>query len=226
MTDRGSPQRPKRRRLLWCLAGLVGFVGLSAAPVAWVHLSSSPYLRSTQDVPQAPVALVLGAKVNGDVPSPFLTGRLDLAADLYRAGKVRAILVSGDNSTKDYDEPDVMRRYLIDHGVPEKSVVADYAGFDTWDSCARARRIFNVDRATVVTQNFHLARAVTLCRANGIEAHGVGHDSSRISADATTYGRAREYLAAVKAMWEALVAKPDPHFLGEQETGITDALRQ
>ena len=98
-------------------------------------------------MPAAPVALVLGARVFPDgTPSPFLAARLDLAHRLYQAGKVRVVLVSGDNMAAEYNEPDAMRGYLIDAGMPPEAVVADYAGFDTYDSCARAKRIFGVEQ--------------------------------------------------------------------------------
>ena len=89
-------------------------------------------------------------------------------------GKVQAILVSGDNMRHEYNEPEAMQRWLVEQGVPADKVVLDHAGFDTYDSCARAKRIFGVERATVVTQQFHLARAVTVCRHLGIDANGVG----------------------------------------------------
>lgn len=109
--------------------------------------------------------------------------------------------------------------------MPADVVVADYAGLDTWDSCTRAKRIFGVERLTVVTQEFHLPRAVALCRSAGIEAFGVGHDTSdRVST--TAYGHFREVFAAGKAMWDGVVAKPDPQFLGPRETSVTSALER
>ena len=131
-------------------------------------------------MPDAPVALVLGTKVDTDGnPSPFLAARLEIARRLFDAGKVRAILVSGDNMNADYNEPAAMLGWLVDRGVPARKVVLDHAGFDTYDSCARAERIFGVRRATVVTQSFHLPRAVALCRGLGIDASGVGDDSAK-----------------------------------------------
>ncbi|MCP2164944.1 SanA/YdcF family protein [Goodfellowiella coeruleoviolacea] len=216
-----------RKPWRWVLivGGLLATLGL--APITWAYASSAAYRSTPEEVPEAPVALVLGAGLTRQgTPSQFLAGRLDVAADLYRRGKVKVLLVSGDNSTTDYDEPSAMRAYLIGRGVPDRVIVADYAGFDTWDSCSRARRIFGVDRAIVVTQNFHLPRAVALCRAAGIDAYGVGHDSSGINNGVGTYyGYVREAFASGKAMWDALVAKPDPRLLGPAETGVTDALR-
>ena len=216
------------RRIRWkrVLVALGLLVVVAATPWVWVQTSSAGYRHEAADVPDAPVALVLGAGLTrAGTPTPFLAGRLDVAADLYRRGKVDVLLVSGDNSTAAYDEPTAMRTYLIGRGVPEEDVVADYAGLDTWDSCTRAKRIFGVERATVVTQRFHLPRAVALCRSAGIEAFGVGHDTSD-RATTTAYGHFREVFAAGKAMWDGLVAKPDPRFLGPRETSVTSALER
>ncbi|WP_158846440.1 SanA/YdcF family protein [Saccharothrix deserti] len=216
-------------RLSWkrVLIALGLLAVLAATPWVWVQSSSAAYRHVAADVPDTPVALVLGAGLTrAGTPTPFLAGRLDVAADLYRRGKVEVLLVSGDNSTVDYDEPSAMRTYLIGRGVPEDAVVADYAGLDTWDSCTRAKRIFGVERATVVTQEFHLPRAVALCRSAGIEAFGVGHDTWSLHTTTTAYGHFRETIAAGKAMWDGLVAKPDPRFLGPQESGVTSALER
>ncbi|MEU5690302.1 ElyC/SanA/YdcF family protein [Actinosynnema sp. NPDC020468] len=215
------------RRLRWrralLVTGLLAVVGL--VPYAWTVIASAPYRYSADDVPTTPVALVLGAGLTrDDKPTPFLAGRLDVAADLYRRGKVKVLLVSGDNSTVDYDEPSAMRAYLIEAGIPAEAIVADYAGLDTWDSCARAKRIFGVDRATVVTQSFHLPRAVALCRAAGVEAYGVGHDTLRDRTTTTLYLYFREVFASYKAMWDGVLVERDPKFLGPQETGVTSAL--
>ncbi|GGP43930.1 SanA/YdcF family protein [Saccharothrix coeruleofusca] len=215
------------RRVRWkrvlVVVGLLAV--LASVPWVWVRTSSAPYRHTAAEVPEAPVALVLGAGIRNGRPTPFLAGRLDVAADLYHRGKVEVLLVSGDNSTPDYDEPTAMRTYLIGRGVPERAVVADYAGLDTWDSCTRAKRVFGVRRATVVTQEFHLPRAVALCRSAGLEAFGVGHETSRAWAVTTAYGHFREAVASIKAVWDGLVAKPDPRFLGPEEDGVTRALR-
>ncbi|MFC0506532.1 SanA/YdcF family protein [Micromonospora costi] len=137
---------------------------------------------------------------------------------------MRAILVSGDNRSADYDEPGAMRRWLVDRGVPERRVVRDDAGLDTYDSCARAKRIFGVDRATVVTQSFHLPRAVSLCRRLGIDANGVGDETAERYAGRWWVSSTREYGACVKATLDLLSGR-DPAHLGDRETGVDDALR-
>lgn len=192
--------------------------------VLWVRQSAEDHVYDLAGVPAAPVALVLGAQVNPDgTPSAFLAARLGLARELLDAGKVRAILVSGDHRRWEYDEPGAMRRWLVDRGVPARQVVEDHAGFDTYDSCLRARRIFGVDRTIVVTQSFHIARAVTVCRRVGLDAVGVGDDSVRRFERAWNRGGFRENFAAVKAVYDVLSGR-DPVFLGPPEPGLRDAL--
>lgn len=200
---------------------LLGY--LAALPSGWLYASTGPYRSPAGQVPAAPVAIVLGAGLYRGSPSPFLAARLDLAAWLYRSGKVRVILVSGDNGITRYDEPTAMRDYLTRRQVPASRIVRDYAGFDTWDSCVRARRVFGVDHALVVTQQFHLPRAVALCRAAGIRAWGVGHDSTTLHAQATQAGYLREVPASAKAVMD-VITRPVPRFLGPREPGLQRAL--
>ncbi|POX39510.1 hypothetical protein C3486_17830 [Streptomyces sp. Ru73] len=210
--------RGRRRAVQALMAACV----LALLPATWLQLSAGGRVRTAADVPAAPVAVVFGAGLWDGEPSPYLAHRLDAAAGLYDAGRVRAILVTGDNSTRDYDEPDAMRRYLTARGVPARRIVSDYAGFDTWDSCSRARRVFGVDRAVLVSQGFHLRRALALCGAAGITAYGVGAADAH---DVTWYyGGVREILAAGKAAADAAL-RPDPHFLGPREDGVARALR-
>ncbi|MEU6367052.1 ElyC/SanA/YdcF family protein [Streptomyces sp. NPDC046931] len=201
--------------------GLMLLCVLALLPMTWLFLSTGDRLRTTADVPRAEVAVVFGAGLWDGEPSPYLARRLDAAAQLYRAGRVRVVLVTGDNSRTDYDEPDAMRTYLTRHGVPDERIVSDYAGFDTWDSCVRTRKIFGVDRAVLVSQGFHIRRAVALCQAAGITSYGVGVEDKH---DMTWYyGGTREVFAAGKAALDALF-RPDPRFLGPQEPGVAKAL--
>ncbi|WP_433529823.1 SanA/YdcF family protein [Micromonospora sp. CA-263727] len=211
------------------LAGVIGAVLLaiaSWASVSWIRSGADGRLFTAETVPEAPVALVLGTRVQADgTPAPFLTARLEIARELYATGKVKAILVSGDNMRHEYNEPEAMQRWLVDRGVPVEKVVLDYAGFDTYDSCARAKRIFGVDRATVVTQSFHLARAVTVCRHLGVDAVGVGDETAReLSHRTWRISSTREYGASLKAAVDVLSGR-DPVHLGRRESGVDDALR-
>jgi vancomycin permeability regulator SanA len=178
--------------------------------------------RRAANVPSTPVALVLGSLETDGRPSAFLQARLDVARELYARGKVRAILVSGDNSRPDYDEPTAGREYLVARGVPAGSIALDYAGFDTYDSCVRAHRIFGVTRLTVVTQDYHLPRAVALCRSVGVDAVGAGTDAHQSS----FYGfvaEKRELFANVKAALDTATGR-DPVFLGPPEESVRAAL--
>ncbi|MGW7523789.1 SanA/YdcF family protein [Streptomyces sp. NPDC054783] len=212
--------RTGQRRLVQAvMAGCV----LALLPATWLFVSTADRLRTTADAPSAPVAVVFGAGLWNGEPSPYLAHRLDAAARLYRAGRIKVVLVTGDNSRKDYDEPDAMRAYLKKHGVPDQRIVSDYAGFDTWDSCVRAKKIFGVDRAVLISQGFHIRRAVALCEAAGVDSYGVGVDAKH---DVTWYyGGTREVFAAGKAVLDA-VFRPDPTFLGPREHGVTKALAQ
>ncbi len=224
--------RPAGRRRRWvrrlfrlALVGAAVLAVVVVASVLYVDHGARGHVYAADAVPAAPVVLVLGAQVYepGDVPSPFLAARLELARQLYASGRAKVILVSGDNGRPDYNEPGGMRTWLTAHGVPATKVVADYAGFDTYDSCARAKLIFGVTKLTVVTQSYHIQRAVSICRHLGIDANGVG-DSS-VSDRYVSWYRAsiREQGADVKAVWD-LTIRRDPVFLGPHETGVEDAL--
>ncbi|MGL5862252.1 MAG: SanA/YdcF family protein, partial [Phycicoccus sp.] len=141
---------------------------------------------------------------------------------LVEDGRARVALVSGDNRFVDYDEPTAMLDGLVERGVPASAVVRDFAGRDTYDSCVRARRIFGVDRVLVVSQGYHLPRAVAICRAVGLDADGVGDwTAERYRAD-WVRGTVREVPASVKAALDVL-SRRDP-VLGPAEPGVRDAL--
>ncbi|WP_326558326.1 SanA/YdcF family protein [Micromonospora sp. NBC_01796] len=220
-----------RLRRWWrpLLVSAVVLVLLGASAVVgsaiWVDRSAREFVFDAAGVPAAPVVLVLGAQVDADgAPSPFLAARLGLAKELYDAGKARVVLVSGDHREWEYDEPGAMRRWLVDRGVPASRVVQDHAGFDTYDSCLRASRIFGVRQVIVVTQSFHVERAVAVCRQVGLDAVGVGDDSVSRFGRAWRWGSFRERFAAVKAVVD-VVSRRDPVFLGPRESGVDDALR-
>ena len=222
--------QPKTRRDRWLLRSGLVVVGMGVAAattlgasIGWVRSSADGHLYSVDDVPPAPVALVLGAQVYPDgTPSPFLAARLDLAKRLLDAGKVQVLLVSGDNMAPEYNEPEAMRDYLIEAGVPADKVIADYAGFDTYDSCARAKRIFGVSKLIMVTQTYHLPRAVATCRALGVDTAGVGDDTSRQYVDAWRRGAIRDQVACVKTVVDLLTHR-EP-VLGQRETSVDEAL--
>lgn len=217
-----------RRRFRWLRRGIIGGVGLVILVLGgpWA-LAEGLTVGRVHDVEQTPVrdvAIVFGAAVLPDgTPSNYLRGRLDVAADLYDRGAVKAILVSGDNSTQYYNEPDNMKRYLVEtRGIPTAKVVTDYAGFDTYDTCVRARKIFGVTSATLVTQDYHLPRAVATCRmTGGLDVVG-SPDTSRAHDRTWWYGWSREFGARLKMIYDVVTDRTPT--LGEQENGIRDAL--
>ncbi|MGW6914576.1 SanA/YdcF family protein [Kitasatospora sp. NPDC054939] len=217
-----AADRLRRRRVQRRLVRLaVLLCVLALAPSAWLRFTTDRQVGTVESAPHAPVAVVFGAGLVDGRPSPYLAHRLDAALELYRLQKVQAILVTGDNSRVAYDETRAMREYLIERGVPGIRVVGDHAGFDTWDSCIRAKRVFGVDRAVLVSQTFHVRRAVALCEAAGIDAYAVGVEEWH---DLTwRYGELREIPGAGKAALDALL-RPDPVFLGPREPGIPRAL--
>lgn len=169
------------------------------------------------EAPQAPVALVLGAGLNRDgSPGVVLRDRVQTASELYFSGKVDKILMSGDNTTAYYNEPGAMKQFALSLGIPEDDIILDFAGRRTYDSCYRAKAIFGVDRLIVVTQAFHLPRALFLCNAISIEADGVPADDANYRLSSYTYWWVREIVATVKAYWDVFIIHPQP-ILGDPE---------
>lgn len=213
-----------RRRWWWAVGGLAALAAATiVGPNVWVASSAEGLIHDLEDAPVRSVAIVLGAGLTAQgQPTPFLEGRLDVARRLYEEDRVEAILVSGDNRTSSYDEPSAMRDHLVDAGVPADRVVVDFAGRDTYDTCVRAQRIFEVPDAVIVSQAYHVPRAVAVCNAVGLDTIGVGDESAREHESAWQSGERREYLANVKAAADVL-SRRDP-VLGDVEPGITEAL--
>ncbi len=168
-----------------------------------------------QEVPARSVALVLGttSKVFGR-PNLFYTARIDAAWELYRAGKVKHILVSGDNSTKYYNEPDQMKEDLMEKGVPENRITPDYAGLRTLDSVVRANKVFGQNRFVIVSQCFHGERGVYLATHHGIEA--IAFCAADVEGAAGTRTYLREYLARMKAIIDVWILQKQPKHLGDK----------
>jgi SanA protein len=166
--------------------------------------------ESVDEVPSRRVAMVLGAGIRGERPTAVLASRIDAAAALYRAGRVEKLLMTGDNSYVDYNEPGAMQAYALQIGIPAEDIVLDYAGRRTYDSCYRARAIFGLDEVVVVTQRFHLPRSLYLCEQLGVEAVGLAADQSQFSTRLRLTWEARETVASAAAWWDTHVAKPLP----------------
>lgn len=198
---------------------LIG-VGLLIAVVAacniWVLGSCSGRLYSdVEAVPHTRVAVLLGTnpKTKTGKMNYFYKHRIDAAVKLYQYGKIDRILISGDNSKPTYSEPDAMKDDLVAAGMPDSVIYLDFAGFSTYDSMVRAKKVFGLSKFVVISQDFHNRRAVYIARQNGIDAIGFNVQNTlfrkwRIKMEL------REILARVKAVGEVVMNKK-PHFLGE-----------
>ena len=193
------------------LLGLLLVAGFNLAVIrsAEKHLLSVDKAVSLEDVD---CILVLGCKVHGDgEPSDMLEDRLLRGLELYEAGAAPKLLMSGDHGQTDYDEVDSMKHFAVDRGVPSENVFMDHAGFSTYESMYRARDVFQAKKIIIVTQGYHLYRAVYIARALGLEAYGVDADLRNYSGQS---GRDfREILARVKDFWTC-VFQPEPTYLG------------
>lgn len=167
-------------------------------------------------IPEKPVVIVFGAYVtpNNMRPSEVLAYRIIAGVNLYKAGKVKKIIMSGDNRVTHYNEPEVMKKYATSHGVPEEDIVLDYAGRRTYDTCYRAKEIFQIDDAILVTQTYHLYRALYTCNALGVNSVGVSADNEPLRGQ--IFYNLREIPATLLAVWQVHFSHPKP-ILGETE---------
>jgi len=190
---------------------------LFGLPKLVTSLSAAGRVYSVADAPSAPVAVVFGAGLQKDgTPSPVLKDRVTAAVQLYQAGKVKKLLMSGDNRFVDYNEPASMRDFALSQGVPEEAIVLDFAGRRTYDTCYRARDIFGLDDVLVVTQKFHLPRAIFTCSGMGMKVNGVIADLRDYHDHAERFWHIREVPATLVALWQVWVSKPLP-VLGKPE---------
>ena len=172
---------------------------------------------SVESAPAKRVAIVFGAGLWRDgSPTPVLRDRVATAAQLYSAGKVEKLLMSGDNRFDDYNEPAAMQAYALQLGVPSDDIVLDYAGRRTYDTCYRAREIFAIQEAVLITQSFHLPRALYICNALGLSAIGVPADQRVYRKRSIAYWNIRELPATIVALWEVHISQPLP-VLGNPE---------
>ncbi|MBL1221298.1 YdcF family protein [Chryseobacterium sp. L7] len=188
--------------------------------IAWANYSikkeSSPFVSyKISDVPETKTALLLGTGKNlsSGLPNAYFYNRIQAAIDLYKSGKIKYIIVSGDNSTKDYNEPEDMQLTLMKYGIPKDRIVLDHAGFRTLDSVIRAKDIFGQNRLVIISQKFHNERAVFLARENGMEAFG--YNANDVNKYAGLKTNLREYLAKAKVYWDLLFGV-EPKFGGEK----------
>ncbi|MFO7978037.1 MAG: ElyC/SanA/YdcF family protein [Bacteroidales bacterium] len=178
------------------------------------HASLQYLYDSEQVVPGNRVGLVLGTApfLRKDVANPYFQHRMDAAAKLYHAGKVEYLIVSGDNRTRWYNEPEQMRRHLVALGVPDSVIYLDYAGLRTLDSVVRANEVFGQQQFTIISQEFHNQRAVYLARYKGLRA--IGFNAADVSAGQNLKTQVREWFARVKVFYDLLIHKR-PRHLGD-----------
>ncbi len=198
------------------------------APRMLTFLYSIPRLYRIEEAPFHRVTIVFGAGLQRDgTPAAVLRDRVGTAVRLYQAGKTQKLLMSGDNRSVFYNEPQAMLDYAVRLGVPAEDIVLDYAGQRTYDTCYRARDIFGLEDAILVTQTFHLHRAIYTCNTLGVKAVGVKADMRTYSHGPYIYWNMREILATLNAVWELHFAQPLP-ILGQfepifpQENGAPD----
>ncbi len=202
----------RHRKFIAILVGLT--IGLGGVLLLWPWLVDRYYQRfvyAQDEVPSQRVAIVFGARVYSDGRlSAMLQDRVETAVQLYHSGKIQKILVSGDNRFEDYDEPGRMMEYAIKRGVPAEDIQPDYAGRRTYDTCYRAKAIFQLDSAVLVTQDFHLPRTLFTCRNLGIEAVGVSADLRPYHPMPMRWSTTREFLATLCALVDVVRQKPAP----------------
>lgn len=204
-----------KRFVLW--GGFLLLVIIIASNIWIVESTEDRVYSDLNMLPDHRIALVLGTSYRsvGGGPNPFFQKRIEMAATLYSMGKIDHFILSGDNSTKYYNEPLEMQKALVKKGVPESAITLDYAGLRTLDSVVRSKKIFGQDKITIITQPFHSYRALFISRYYNMDAVAMVADEP--SLDGTFKVRLREYLARTKAVLDLYVFKTDPRFLGEKE---------
>ncbi len=196
--------------------GLIGLLIL-LIPRLITRIQAKSRVATVEQVSPQRVAIVFGAGLWRDgSPTPVLRDRIATAAELYFAGKAENLLMSGDNRYDDYNEPAAMKEFALSLGVPDEAIVLDYAGRRTYDTCYRARDIFQIEAAILVTQRFHLDRALYICNQLGVSATGVPADRRTYRRGSLTYWRTREVIATFTAMLDVHLIKPVP-ILGDPE---------
>lgn len=207
-----------RRRLVIAGLLLLALAALTAAS-GWlvVRAGKGRLFTEVAATPARDVGLLLGTsdKRKNGAANPFFTHRIEAAAALYHAGKIKHLLLSGDNRRKDYDEPTLMKAALLQKGVPETAMTLDYAGFRTLDSVVRAKEVFGLSAYTVISQRFHDQRALFIARHEGIDA--IGFCARDVALRRGLKTQVREAFARVKAVLDLYVLRTEPKFAGPKE---------
>lgn len=198
---------------LWRITLILAGFGIlvMVLPRVGTSIYSINRIYQKEDAPSARLAIVFGAGLRRDgTPTAVLRDRVETAADLYFRGKVEKILMSGDNRFEYYNEPGAMRQYALSLGVPEAAIAMDFAGRRTYDTCYRAKAIFGVDDALLVTQRFHLPRALFLCNALGIKSYGVEANNNQYRKLSLLIWNIREQIATTTAFFDVFISNPLP----------------
>lgn len=202
------------RKILITLA-VLPFLILLICNVVIERAAKDRTFHTIESVPQNKVGIILGTSrhlIEGGI-NPFYTHRIDATIALFKAGKIEFILVSGDNGTVYYNEPDTMKKDLIKGGIPEDRIFMDFAGFRTLDSMVRAKEVFGLTKATVISQEFHNERAIYLAQKHGL--HAIGYNAQDVQGNRGLKVHLREYFARVKVFVDILM-KTQPKFLGKK----------
>ncbi len=208
---------------LFALAGL-GALAVGG-PALWTRAMAHERNLTAEQAPARDVAIIFGAEMYpSGRPSPYLKARLDLGVTLFNDGKTKVLLVSGDNAPEHNRESTNMKRYLVAQGVPADRIVEDEYGLDTYDTCVRAREVFGLTEALLVSQRYHLHRAVATCRAIGVDAVGVGDISVKRTSKRWDDFAQRELGANLKMVWD-LATRRTPNLDGDPDA-VSSALRR
>jgi len=200
------------RKLILITVSLLGLAGLAlAAPRLYALARYTSQVYQVAEAPTSAVAVVFGAGLtrSGRV-SAVLYDRVATAVDLYQAGKVQTLLFSGTTTVERYSEPEAMRQAALELGIPDEAILLDGAGLSTYDTCYRTLAVYGISQATLVTQEFHLPRALYLCEALGIEAVGVSADRRPYRERTVAFWNLREFFATAAAWWDVNIAQRVP----------------
>ena len=196
---------------LGCLIAMGSAISFLVVELAvfLIQITPLPFFRMSATLPSSQTAIVLGASIKTPTePSDALEDRLLTALDLYRTGHIRQILLTGDGGAYRSNEIVVMKQFLVDRQVPEHVLYVDPEGFRTYESCKRAREVYGISSAVIITQRFHLARSVFLCRTFGIDVVGISADRQRYRK--RFFFALRELGASVKAVIDLEIRIPTP----------------
>ena len=191
-----------------CLIGLVSIISVNS----YVKSTTKKDIHhSLNRFPKNDFGIIFGAGIKGNQPGKYLKDRLDAGILLYKSKRINKILLSGDNGREEYDELTVMKKYCFNHGVDTTKIFIDYAGFDTYSTMYRAKHIFKIRKATLISQEYHLNRAIYIGQKLGIKS--VGYSANKGKYPGYKYACFREYFSIFKSFFDVLRNR-EPYFLG------------